>query len=122
MATDTDQDRTEIHLQWLATESANQKAVVTLASSCEHPDALSITAAVPPDVDVSTSTRHKTVSTYYEFAGGCVQASVTRTAGHAIEALNARDFAVQLVPREELNAFVLEQTNDTVGLDPDEDE
>jgi hypothetical protein len=62
------------------------------------------------------------VSTYYEFAGGCVDASVTRGVGGPVEALTARDFAVQLVPREDLNDFVLEQTNDSVGLNPDEDE
>ena len=122
MATDTDQDRTEIHLQWLASESANQKALVTLAADCDNSDAAPITAAVPSDVDVTTTTKDKTVSTFYEFAGGCVEASVTRTAGHPIDGLTARDFAIQLVPREELNDFVLEQSNGGVGLNPDGDE
>jgi len=121
-ATDTDQDRTEIHLQWLASESANQKALVTLAARCDYPDASPIPAAVPSDIEVTTMTDNKTVSTFYAFPGGCVEASVTRTAGHPVEALTARDFTVQLVPREALNDFVLEQTNDSVGLDPDEDE
>jgi len=122
MATDTDQDRTEIHLQWLASESANQKALVTLAANCDNSEGSPITAAVPSDVDVTTNTKNKTVSTYYEFVGGCVEASVTRTAGHPIDGLTARDFAIQLVPREELNDFVLEQTNDSVGLNPDGDQ
>jgi hypothetical protein len=122
VATDTDQDRTEIRLQWLASESANQEALVTLSANCDSSGASPITPAVPTDVEVATTTNNKTVSTYYEFPGGCVEASVTRTSGHPIEALTARDFAVQLVPREDLNDFVLEQTSDSVGLNPDEDE
>ena len=122
IATDTDQDATRIHLQWLASDSGHDEAVVSLRESCDTETAATVTAIVPSGVSVSRTVKNRTATTFYEFEGGCVEVAITRARARTGEPLTSQDFTVQLVPREELNEYVLEQTNDSVGLDVEPDD
>ena len=120
LATDTDQDSTEIHLHWLASDSGNETALVALAATCDNQGALAAPEAdAPPGVDVTQDTNRRTLSTFYEFEGGCIEVSVTRSASREGKPFTLYDFTVDLIPRSVLNEYVLDQTNDSVALYPE---
>ena len=122
-STDSDQDRTQVVIEWESSSSANERALVTLQEACPVDGVTATqTTDLPPDVDVTQAIAGRTATTVYSFEGGCVQVDVTRTRRQEVAPLTSEDFTIDFVPREVLNAYVLEQTNDQVALDPAEDQ
>ena len=120
MSTDSDQDRTEVVMEWSSSGNATERALVTLQATCSLGGASVTTTGVPPDVGVTGAVSGRTVTTTYSFEGGCVQVDVTRARHQEAKPLTSDDFTIEFVPREVLEQYVLEQTNDRVGLDPGE--
>ena len=123
MSTDSDQDRTQVVLEWSSSSSAHERAVVTLRQECPVEGLPGVEDAdLPPGVEVTQALTGRTATTVYSFPGGCVQVDVTRARQHEVAPLTPDDFTIDLVSRELLNQYVLDQTNDQVGLDPAEDQ
>jgi hypothetical protein len=120
MSTDSDQDRTQVVMQWSSSGNATERALVTLQASCSLGETSVTTAGMPADVGVTRTFLGRTVTTIYSFEGGCVQVDLTGGRQQEVEPLTPDDFTIKFVPREVLNQYVLEQTNDRVGLDPGE--
>ena len=119
MSTDSDQDRTQVVMEWSSSGSATERALVSLKATCPSDGVPEPPRTdLPPGVSVTEAVVGRTVTTVYAFEGGCVQVDVKRARQHEVAPLTTDDFTIEFVPREVLNAYVLEQTNDQVELDP----
>lgn len=121
MSTDSDQDRTEVVMQWSSSGNAAERALVTLQATCSPGESSVTTTGMPPDVGVTRTVSGRTVSTIYSFEGGCVLVDLTGGRQDDVEPLTSDDFTIRFVSRETLDQYVLGQTNDRVGLDPGEE-
>lgn len=121
MSTDSDQDRTQVVMQWSSSGDAAERALVTLQATCSLGQTTVTAPGIPPDVGIMRTDTGRTVRTVYTFEGGCVEVDVMRARQDQGEPLSSEDFTIEFVPREVLNEYVLEQTNDRVGLDPGEE-
>ena len=119
MSTDSDQDRTQVVIEWSSSSSANERALVTLKDDCPVDDLSEVSSTeLPSDVEMAQAFMGRTATTVYSFEGGCVQVDVTRARQQEVAPLSPDDFTIDFVSRDVLNTYVLEQTNDQVGLDP----
>ena len=121
VSTDSDQDRTQVTMEWSSSSAATERALITLQDACQTGTPSAPSDDVPSDVEVTQSTQGRIATTTYSFTGGCVEVDMRRARQHEVAPLSTEDFTVELVPREVLNAYVLEQTNGQVGLDPTEE-
>ena len=119
MSTDSDQDRSVIKLMY-GSENTGQSATVSLLDECRPPGGTALQSTDQPDVVTSSETVDGTYRLVYEFPGGCVEVSVVRFADAKVSGVSPSEFSVQLVSRQTLNDYVLEQTSGKVGLDPEE--
>ncbi len=118
MSTDTDQDRSVVKLIY-GSEGTGQSATVSLLSTCRPTSGIP-RQSIDPGVVTSSEIVGATYRMVYEFAGGCVEISVVRFSDAKVLGVSAAEFTVDLVPRQTLNEYVLEQTSGKVGLDPEE--
>jgi hypothetical protein len=118
MSTDTDQDRSVVELVY-GSEETEQTATVSLLSECSTPGGNAV-QSTDRGVVTSSEIDGATYRLVYTFAGGCVEVSVVRFSDAKVSGLSAAEFTVDLVPRETLNDYVLDQTSGKVGLDPEE--
>ena len=120
-STDSDQDRTQVVLEWSSSSSANEQALVTLKEACPAEGVQETQGAdLPPGVAATQAVTGRTATTVYSFQGGCVQVDVTRARQQEVAPVTTEDFVIDFVPRDVLNTYVLEQTNGRVELDPSE--
>lgn len=119
-STNSDQDRTQVVMGWSSSGNATERALITLQATCSLGETSVTTAGMPSDVGVTRTFRGRTVTTFYSFEGGCVQVDLTGGRQQEVEPLTPDDFTIKFVPRETLDQYVLEQTNDRVALDPGE--
>jgi hypothetical protein len=117
--TDSDQDRTVARLTWGSGDGSGQSATVTLLPACRPADGMALQSSANPGVVMTSETEGNVSRTLYEFAGGCVDVSVVRFPDAKVSRLSPSEFTVELVPRETLNNYVLDQTAGQVGLDPE---
>ena len=119
MSTDSDQDRSVVKLIY-GSENTGQTATVSLLDACRPPGGTALQSTDQPGVVTTSETVGTTYRLVHEFAGGCVEVSVVRFADAKASGISPSEFTVDLVSRETLNDYVLDQTSGKVGLDPEE--